>query len=106
AIDPREFRTCLGRFATGVTVMTAAHAEKHHGMTVNAFMSVSLDPPLVLVSVAHAARIRPLLEGSGRFAISVLSQDQEHLALHFSGRTQQGLQLGVAFRGDLPLLAG
>ena len=75
-------------------------------MTVNAFMSVSLEPPLVLVSVAHQARIRPLLEASGRFAVSVLSEEQENLALHFSGRPQHGLQVAVAYRGPLPLVAG
>src|SRR5947208_1563626 len=90
-IAARELRNCLGRFATGVTVVTASHEQRDHGMTANAFTSVSLDPPLVLVAVRNEGRIKPLLEGSGRFAVSVLAEDQEALALHFSGRTQPGL---------------
>ena len=105
AIESREFRNCLARFATGVTVVTATHEGHEHGMTANAFMSVSLEPPLVLLSVAHKARIKPLLEGSGRFAVSVLSEDQEPLALHFSGRPQ-GVEVAIGLRDDLPLIAG
>jgi flavin reductase (DIM6/NTAB) family NADH-FMN oxidoreductase RutF len=104
-IDQREFRNCLGRFATGVTVVTATHGEHQHGMTANAFMSGSLDPPLVVVSISHKARIKPLLEASSRFAISVLAEDQEALALHFSGRPQ-GLEVAIGFRDELPLIAG
>jgi flavin reductase (DIM6/NTAB) family NADH-FMN oxidoreductase RutF len=104
-IDPREFRNCLGRFATGVSVVTAVHGEHQHGMTANAFMSVSLDPPLVVVSVSHKARIKPLLEESGRFAVSVLAEDQEPLALHFSGRPQ-GLEVAIGLKEELPLIAG
>jgi len=51
--NPREFRSALGRFATGVTVITAQNQGQTHGMTANAFVSVSLDPPLVLVSLDH-----------------------------------------------------
>ncbi|HKZ70045.1 MAG TPA: flavin reductase, partial [Anaerolineales bacterium] len=50
SIDPRQFRNALGRFASGVTVITTEHEGRTHGMTANAFVSVSLDPPLVLVS--------------------------------------------------------
>jgi flavin reductase (DIM6/NTAB) family NADH-FMN oxidoreductase RutF len=104
-IDQREFRNCLGRFATGVTVVTAKHGDHEHGMTANAFTSVSLDPPLVLVSVAHRARIKPLLQASGRFAVSVLAEDQEVLALHFSGRPQ-GVEVAIGIKDQLPLIAG
>src|SRR5919107_415694 len=63
-IDPRHFRATMGRFATGVTVVTVGHGEHPHGMTANAFMSISLDPPLVLVSVDQRARMNQhLIEG-------------------------------------------
>ena len=105
-IAAREFRNCLGRFATGVTVVTASHDGREHGMTANAFTSVSLDPPLVLVAVRNEGRIKPLLQASGRFAVSVLAEDQEPIALHFSGRTQPGLQVAFALKQGLPVIAG
>src|ERR1700680_1736244 len=61
-IDARLFRSTMGRFATGVTVVTASHADGHpHATTVNAFLSVSLDPPLVLVSLNNRSRMNTLL---------------------------------------------
>ena len=85
-IDPREFRMTLGRFATGVTVVTARLGEDVHGITVNAFMSVSLEPPLVLVSIDRQAKANRLLRASGRYGVSVLAEDQEPHSDHFAGR--------------------
>ena len=86
SIDPRDLRNCLGDFATGVTVVTCYTDDgRQHGATVNAFTAVSLDPPLVLVSVNRASRMSGLLEGRP-FAVNVLRLDQRDLALHFAGR--------------------
>ncbi len=106
SVDGREFRSALGRFATGVTVITAVHLGRRHGMTANAFMSVSLAPPLVAVSVGHQARIHALLEASGEFGVSVLREDQEAIARHFAGHPVEGLEVPLRFRGDIPLVAG
>ena len=81
-----EFRRTLGMFATGVTVITTLTAEEVHGMTVNAFMSVSLEPPLVLISVDRRARMHGRLHEGGRYGISVLAAEQELLSDHFAGR--------------------
>jgi flavin reductase (DIM6/NTAB) family NADH-FMN oxidoreductase RutF len=80
----RQFRDTVGMFTTGITVVTAVSARLGHGMTANAFASVSLDPLLVLVCVVRDALMHKVLEESGRFAASVLAADQEDLARYFS----------------------
>ena len=82
-----EFRKTLGMFATGVTVITTQLQGQVHGMTANAFMSVSLQPPLVLISVDRRARLNPLLREGARYGISVLESRQSALSDHFAGRT-------------------
>lgn len=80
------FRRTLGMFATGVTVITTTSADQVHGMTANAFMSVSLRPPLVLISVDGRAKMHALLNEGKRIGISVLSEHQEALSDRFAGR--------------------
>ena len=75
----------MGRFATGVTVVTTTHKDTIHGMTANAFLSVSLRPPLVLVSLGRC-RMSEMLPRTGRYGVSVLASDQEHFAAHFAGQ--------------------
>jgi flavin reductase (DIM6/NTAB) family NADH-FMN oxidoreductase RutF len=84
--DPtsREYRDSVGMFTTGITVLTAASDRFGHGMTANAFASVSLDPLLVLVCVVKDAMMHKVLDEVGRFAVSVLAGDQEDLARYFS----------------------
>jgi flavin reductase (DIM6/NTAB) family NADH-FMN oxidoreductase RutF len=89
--DPAlAFRKTLGMFATGVTVLTARVGEQVHGMTANAFMSVSLRPPLVLVSIDRRARMGALLHEGTRFGVSVLEARQATLSDHFAGRVADG----------------
>ncbi|NVI88921.1 flavin reductase family protein [Actinomadura sp. BRA 177] len=84
-------RRTFGTFATGVTVVTVGGAAPH-AMTANAFTSVSLDPPLVLVCVGHDAVMHDCM-AAGRFGVSVLSDGQEAVARHFADR---GRPLGAA----------
>lgn len=85
SLDPDTFRAVLGRFASGVTVVTVLDAHgRDHGMTVSAFCSVSLDPPLVLVCVEHSASVHQVLLDTEYFAVSVLAADQEALARRFA----------------------
>ena len=89
--DPAlAFRRTLGMFATGVTVLTTRGDETVHGMTANAFMSVSLRPPLVLVSVDRRARMSNLLHEGTRFGVNVLEAGQAVLSDHFAGRAVEG----------------
>src|SRR5262245_36617516 len=85
--DPAlAFRRTLGMFATGVTVLTTRVGEQVHGMTANAFMSVSLQPPLVLISIDRRARMGALLHEGTRFGVSVLEAHQTALSDRFAGR--------------------
>lgn len=83
--DQRLLRNTLGNFATGVTVVTYESKGVYHGVTVNSFTSVSMDPPLVLVSLMRSSRALPyLLERP--FAVNVLAEEQLPTALRFAGK--------------------
>jgi flavin reductase (DIM6/NTAB) family NADH-FMN oxidoreductase RutF len=82
---PQHFRGGLGRFATGVAIVTFDGVTKRHGITVNSFTSVSMDPPLVLVSIARTAKSHDELAGRP-FTVNILGAEQRQLALHFAGR--------------------
>ncbi|WP_330629525.1 flavin reductase family protein (plasmid) [Thioclava litoralis] len=77
AIDPRALRDCCGRFASGVCVISTRTEDGDHGMTLSAFMSVSLDPPLIAISVARRARMRIRLEQAGHFAVNILDEGMQ-----------------------------
>jgi len=90
--DPAlAFRRTLGMFATGVTVLTTRVGEQVHGMTANAFMSVSLQPPLVLISIDRRAKMGALLHEGTRFGVSVLEAKQTGLSDRFAGRVADEL---------------
>jgi flavin reductase len=105
-IDSAHFRRVMGCFATGVTVILAeAHGETR-GMTANAFMSGSLDPPLCVVSVAKRAHMHGHLTAAKRFSVNVLAAGQEDLATHFAGRRILGADPALNRRGGAPALPG
>jgi flavin reductase (DIM6/NTAB) family NADH-FMN oxidoreductase RutF len=101
----RELRNVMGRFATGVTVVTTTHRNTIHGMTANAFLSVSLRPPLVLVSLGRC-RMSEMLPRTGRYGVSVLASDQEKFAAHFAGQATSDEDPKFVWEHDLPLLDG
>ena len=101
----RELRNVMGRFATGVTVVTTTHRDTIHGMTANAFLSVSLRPPLVLVSLGRC-RMSEMLPRTGRYGVSVLASDQEDFAAHFAGQRIADTDPEFVWENDLPLLKG
>jgi len=103
---PRQFRDAMGRFATGVVVITADMDGDIHAMTANAFMSGSLEPPLVLVSVARTARMHEKLQETARFGISVLAQDQQHTSNHFAGRPMKDGAPQFEWLSSVPVIAG
>ena len=84
-VSPDEFRLALQRFASGVTVVTVGGSEPH-GMTASSFASVSLEPPLVLVSLDKSSKTRALILEHGSFAVNVLSGDQQDVSRSFSKR--------------------
>jgi flavin reductase (DIM6/NTAB) family NADH-FMN oxidoreductase RutF len=84
--DQQRFREVIGRFPTGVSVVTAAGADGPAGLTTNAVTSVSLDPLLLLVCLDRGSRTLPALEAAGRFAVNVLREGQEDLARVFASK--------------------
>jgi flavin reductase (DIM6/NTAB) family NADH-FMN oxidoreductase RutF len=90
SVTPEAFRRTLGLFATGVTVVTTAIDDALHGMTANAFSSVSLDPPLVLVCVARRAGLHELLPRSKAFAVTILDATQEPMSTWFAAAWRPG----------------
>jgi flavin reductase (DIM6/NTAB) family NADH-FMN oxidoreductase RutF len=88
AIEKDFFRQVMGRFTTGVTVVTTRHQETLGGLTVNAFCSVSLNPPLVLVCIDLNSQAIPLIRESKSFAVNMLTAEQEHLSRCFATHSE------------------
>ncbi|HEX6922896.1 MAG TPA: flavin reductase family protein [Bacillales bacterium] len=88
-MDDRTFRDAMGKFATGVTVITTASGNEVHGMTANAFMSVSIDPKLISVSVDEKAHMHDKMRQASRFAVSILSEDQLETSMHFAKQKEK-----------------
>ena len=83
-VDPGAFREALKKFASGVTVVTTAHAGEKHGLTASSFASVSLEPPLILVVLNTASRTHALMKESQKFGVSILGEGQEGVAKAFA----------------------
>jgi len=101
-LDPDTFRSVLGRFASGVTVVTTRDADgRDAGLTVSAFCSVSLHPPLIQVSVDQSASVHPVLAASTHFGVSILASEQEALSRRFSTVESMHRFEGIGFsRGE------
>lgn len=90
---PHEFRKVMGRFATGITVVTMVNpAGDYHGITVNSFTSVSLDPPLVLICLDKRSEAYRILPEVGAYCVNFLSADLEYLSNRFAGREPENKQ--------------
>lgn len=107
-IPPLEFRQTLGRFASGVTIITAQDGEQRRGMTANAFVSISMTPPLILVSVDKRAHMNKLLqeEAVTHFGVNILGATQRHLSDHFAGKPGPEEQVPWFAHENVPLLTG
>ena len=111
-VSTADFRTVMGQFATGVTVVTALDGDRPQGITVNALTSVSLDPADVVIALDRKRFIVPTIDRSGRYAVNILAEDQQWLSDCFAGANVtpgRDAFCGAAWRaGDmgLPLLVG
>lgn len=102
SIEAAEFRRVLGHFVTGVTVLTTRNAAgAPAGLTVNAFASVSLDPPLVLVCVDRSSNTHALIEAAGVFAVNVLPDEQERTSRRFAEEETDRKFDGIAWRDEV-----
>jgi flavin reductase (DIM6/NTAB) family NADH-FMN oxidoreductase RutF len=105
-MDDRFFRNAMGKFATGITVVSTEVAGEAHGMTANAFVSVSLSPKLILVSIDKRARMLPLIQQSKKFAVSFLSDEQQTESMRFAGQIKEETPYSFEQFGDLPVIQG
>jgi flavin reductase (DIM6/NTAB) family NADH-FMN oxidoreductase RutF len=111
-IDSDTFRRVMGHFVTGVTVVTALDGARPFGITVNALSSVSLDPPLVMVALDRRRFLTPIVRAAGRYAVSILAEDQQALSDCFAGAPVEPGRLefcGASWHAGptgLPLLDG
>lgn len=105
-MDDRQFRTAMGKFATGVTVIATDVEGDVHGMTANAFMSVSLDPKLVVVSIGEKARILEKIKQSKTFSVNILAADQQELSMIFAGQLKEHREVEFDRLDGKPVLKG
>ncbi len=88
-LDSTQFRKIMSRFATGVTIVTSRSEDEIHGMTCNAFCSISMTPPTVIVCLSKNTRTERLIEKSQVFAVNILSDSQTTLSDRFAGRDKE-----------------
>ena len=115
-VDPDRYRDVLGRFVTGITVVTTMAADdgvpRPFGTTVNAFNSVSLEPPLVLITIGRERSIHPVIARTGRFAVNILAEDGQELSDCFAGAPSRHPREAfcdadyTVSDGGMPLLGG
>jgi flavin reductase len=105
AADQALFRKVMASFVTGVTVITTKVQGEVRGMTANAFMSGSLEPPLCVISVGKKARMHSFLVEAGHFGVNILARGQEPLINHFAGRPVEWLEPKIEYIGDTPVFA-
>ncbi|MEK5207565.1 NADH-FMN oxidoreductase RutF, flavin reductase (DIM6/NTAB) family [Psychrobacillus psychrotolerans] len=103
-MEDRLFRDAMGKFATGVTVITTLHEGQPHGMTANAFMSVSLDPKLVVISIGGNARCLSRIKESGIFAVNILAANQQEQSMIFAGQIKEDREVTFETLADIPVI--
>ncbi|MBA3854524.1 MAG: flavin reductase [Gemmatimonas sp.] len=108
-LDPTTFRASLARFASGVTIVTARDRDGHdYGMTVSAFSSLSLNPPMILVCIDNGASVAPVLEHCDFFGVNILAEGQQELSRRFAEREIDRFEGVEIVRGEtgVALLGG
>ncbi|MBO1001375.1 flavin reductase family protein [Pseudogracilibacillus auburnensis] len=103
-MDDRMFRNAMGKFATGVTVITSKVGDDIHGMTANAFMSVSLNPKLITVSIDNRANMLDQIKQSDQFGVNILSESQQDISMHFAGQTKEDREINFGFIQEIPVI--
>lgn len=105
-MDDRQFRNAMGKFATGVTVILTEIEGKVHGMTANAFMSVSLDPKLITISIGKNAKMLNLIKQSKTFSVNILAANQQEISMIFAGQVKDQREVGFNRLDTKPVIPG
>ncbi|SDQ57633.1 flavin reductase family protein [Virgibacillus salinus] len=103
-MDNRLFRDAMGKFATGITIVTTEYNGEIMGMTVNAFMSVSLDPKLIAISIDEKARMYDKLQVTKKFGLSILAEDQKDLSMIFAKQINNDREIAYLRQDNVPVL--
>jgi len=103
-IDDRIFRDAMGKFVTGITVVTTKDDKDIHGMTVNAFMSISLDPKLIAISIDENASMYTKLQETKRFGISILKEEQKEISMIFAKQMERDREIQYTFQDGVPVI--
>lgn len=106
AFDPRAFRNVMGRFSTGVAVVTFMREGVPAGITVNSFLSVSTEPPLVLVSLRKESNVIQHLREGECYGVNFLSEAQQDLSTHFAGKPVEDISIDYRDQSGTPLILG
>ena len=107
-IDDAQFKLAMSHFASGVTIVTTEHDGKPFGMTVAAFSSLSLHPPLILICIEKTVKTHDAIAGAGKFGVSILSSKQGDVSNRFASRAEDKFAGTEIVTGELgvPLIAG
>jgi flavin reductase (DIM6/NTAB) family NADH-FMN oxidoreductase RutF len=107
-MDDAQFKLAMSHFASGVTIVTTEHEGKAFGMTVAAFSSLSLHPPLILVCIEKMVKTHDAIAGAGTFGVSILNSKQADVSNRFASRAEDKFAGTEVVRGELgvPLIAG
>jgi len=103
-MDERSFRNAMGTFPTGVTVITTKVGSDVHGMTANAFMSVSLNPQLLLISIDEKASMLDKIRQTNRFGLSILADHQLDFSMHFAGQKKKDQDIKFDWVNGMPVI--
>lgn len=106
AVDAKLFRSVMGLFTSGVTVVTYWADGKESGMTANSFISVSLDPPLVLISVKKEGRFNNFVKKGDQYGITFLAESQKNISSHFGGKFDENFNVPYFYENNTPLIKG
>jgi flavin reductase (DIM6/NTAB) family NADH-FMN oxidoreductase RutF len=105
-MDGRQFRTAMGKFATGVTAIVTEVDGQEYGMTANAFMSLSLDPMKIVISVGENAKILSKIRESQKFSVNILSDSQQEISMIFAGQIKEHREVKFDYLDGRPVIPG
>lgn len=103
-MDERLFRDAMGKFATGITIVSINDNNEYRGMTVNAFMSISLNPKLIAVSIDENAGMYDKLKNTTKFGVSMLKEEQKDLSMIFARQKEKDRVIEFIVRDDVPVI--
>jgi|SRR5690625_666485 len=103
-MDDRLFRDAMGKFATGITIVTTNYENEVMGMTVNAFMSISLEPKLIAISIDESASMYDILQETKKFGVSILTKNQKDLSMIFAKQIEEDREVNFLQQDGIPVI--